>query len=315
MKKNYLILLCHCLFIMVLSTQTIWAADRTIVDMETNFGTMTIELYPDKAPITVENFLQYVDANYYTDVIFHRVISGFVIQAGAIENDLIVKPTLAPIQNEADNGLSNDRGTIAMARETAPHSATSQFYFNLVDNHALNYTSATTAGWGYAVFGEIIEGLDTMDAIGSVMTGRVNNIPDFPLATVQILGVRRREGQLSFSSLHNEYQEGDTLTITLGETDLVRTETLDLWAGLAMPNGTFLYFTGDSQNPFSTTPTAFQSQVAVEQTEHPIYSMTIPPGLSGTYTLYGIFNQPGSDLSQLSQTLRSNIATTQITIK
>jgi len=303
------------LIVLSLSFSILHAADRTIVDIETNYGTMTVELFPDKAPITVANFLTYVDANYYTDLIFHRVISGFVIQGGTATEDLLVKSTLAPIQNEADNGLNNDRGTIAMARTSDPHSATSQFYFNLVDNDALNYTSSTTNGWGYAVFGEIIEGLDVMDKIGAVQTGTVSGVPNLPLSAVKMLGVRRREAQLNFDQPQSEYQVGETLTISLNENDLSRTEALDLWVGLAMPDGSFLYFTGNSQSPLSTTPTAFQTNVASNTTLHNIYSLNVSAGLSGTYTLYAVFNSPGSDLNQLSQTLRSNIASTQITIK
>jgi len=295
--------------------QSAYAADRTIVDIETNYGTMAVELYPDKAPITVANFLTYVDANYYTDLIFHRVMSGFVIQGGTANAELFVKNTLAPIQNEADNGLKNDRGTIAMARTTEPHSATSQFYFNLVDNDALNYTSSTTSGWGYAVFGEIIEGLDVMDAIGAVPTGTVSGVPNLPLSSVTMLGVRRREGQLQFAQPQSEYQTGETLTISLTETAISRSETLDLWVGLAMPDGSFLYFTSNTQSPLSTEPAAFQRNVTASTTQHNIFSFQVTPGLTGSYTIYAIFNSPGSDLSRLSETLRSNIATTQITIK
>jgi len=305
---------------------SLMAADRTMVDIETNYGTMTVELYPEKAPITVANFLQYVDANYYTDLIFHRIVTGIafqIIQGGGFTENLSGKNTFAAIQNEADNGLSNSRGTIAMARTSEPHSATSQFYFNLIDNTAFDYTSATANGWGYTVFGEIIAGLDIMDAIAAVPTSTLSvstgssivQIPDFPTSTVKILAVRRKEAQLNFTALQSEYQVGDNLVISLSESDISRSEKLDLWAGIAAPDGNFYYFTGNPQIPLSSTPAAFQSNVDVADTQHAIYSLNVPAGLTGTYTVYAIFNTVGSDLSQLSQTLRSNIATTQVIFK
>jgi len=202
-----------------------------------------------------------------------------------------------------------------MARTSEPHSATSQFYFNLVDNTALDYTSATTSGWGYAVFGEIIDGLEVMDAIAAVPTGTVSGVPNLPLSAVKILGARRKEAQLNFSTLQSEYQSGDNLVISLSESDITRSETLDLWVAAAVPDGSFLYFTGDTNSPLTSTPTAFQSSVSSTDTQHDVYSLNVPAGLTGTYTVYAIFNTLGSDLSNLSQTLRSNIATTQVIFK
>ena len=141
------------------------------VTLTTTLGDITLALDPVKAPNTVSNFLGYVNAAFYDDTIFHRVIDGFVIQGGGFTQSFTQKATNAPIMNEADNGLSNNRGTIAMARTSDPHSATSQFFINSVDNNFLDYTSMTTSGWGYAVFGAVISGMDVVDNISSVTTG------------------------------------------------------------------------------------------------------------------------------------------------
>jgi len=141
------------------------------VRMETTKGTVIIELYPDKAPKTVENFLRYVEAGKYDGTIFHRVIKGFMNQGGGFTPDYKKVDTFAPIMNEADNGLKNTRGTIAMARTGDPNSATNQFFINTVDNTFLNHTSKTPRGWGYCVFGTVVDGMDVMDRIAKVPTG------------------------------------------------------------------------------------------------------------------------------------------------
>ena len=141
------------------------------VRMETTKGTVIIELYPDKAPKTVENFLRYVAAGKYDGTIFHRVIKGFMNQGGGFTPDYKKVDTFAPIMNEADNGLKNTRGTIAMARTGDPNSATNQFFINTVDNTFLNHTSKTPRGWGYCVFGTVVDGMDVMDRIAKVPTG------------------------------------------------------------------------------------------------------------------------------------------------
>ena len=161
------------------------------VTFETSQGSFTIELYPDKAPQSVENFLEYVDAGFYDDTIFHRVIPNFMVQGGGFTADMQKKPTRAPIQNEADNGLKNDRGTLAMARTGDPHSATAQFFVNVVDNAFLNHTSKDPRGWGYAVFGRVVEGMETVDAIVAVPTGRVGRMSDVPRETVSITKASR----------------------------------------------------------------------------------------------------------------------------
>ena len=152
----------------------------------TNHGNIDIELDFDKAPATAANFEQYAKDGFYNGTIFHRVIPGFMIQGGGMESGMKEKDTREPIANEADNGLKNARGTIAMARTSDPHSASAQFFINLVDNHFLNHTSKTTAGWGYAVFGKVVAGLDVIDKIAAVKTGRNGMHRDVPTEDVII---------------------------------------------------------------------------------------------------------------------------------
>ncbi len=152
----------------------------------TNHGNIDIELDFDKAPATAANFEQYAKDGFYNGTIFHRVIPGFMIQGGGMESGMKEKDTREPITNEADNGLKNARGTIAMARTSDPHSASAQFFINLVDNHFLNHTSKTNAGWGYAVFGKVIAGMDIVDKIATVKTGRSGMHRDVPLEEVVI---------------------------------------------------------------------------------------------------------------------------------
>ena len=141
------------------------------VVLETNLGKIGLELYPDKAPETVANFTDYVRAGHYDGTVFHRVIPGFMIQGGGFNAQLQQKPTNAPVPNEADNGLKNDRGSIAMARTADPHSASAQFFINVADNGFLNFTAPTRQGWGYAVFGKVTSGMDVVDAIVALPTG------------------------------------------------------------------------------------------------------------------------------------------------
>ena len=161
------------------------------VVLETSKGKIVLELYPDKAPVTVKNFLAYVDARFYDGTIFHRVIPNFMIQGGGFTADMNQKPTNDPIQNEADNGLKNQRGTIAMARTNVPDSATSQFFINSVSNDFLNFKSKSAQGWGYAVFGKVVEGLDVVDAISAVKTGTSGRFRDVPAEPVVIKSARR----------------------------------------------------------------------------------------------------------------------------
>lgn len=156
------------------------------VKLHTNHGTITLELDSEKAPETVKNFLAYVASGHYDNTLFHRVIKGFMIQGGGFEPGMKQKPTLDPIKNEADNGLKNITGTIAMARTQAPHSATAQFFINVADNDFLDFRSPDTQGWGYCVFGRVTDGMDVVNAIRSVKTGSSGFHQDVPVEDVVI---------------------------------------------------------------------------------------------------------------------------------
>ncbi|BAL25398.1 peptidylprolyl isomerase [Azoarcus sp. KH32C] len=156
------------------------------VKLHTNFGIITLELDADKAPVTVQNFLDYVSAGHYDNTVFHRVINGFMIQGGGFEPGMKQKPTGEQIKNEADNGLKNKKGTIAMARTQAPHSATAQFFINVADNDFLDFRSPDIQGWGYCVFGRVTEGMDVVDAIRAVRTGSSGFHQDVPVEDVLI---------------------------------------------------------------------------------------------------------------------------------
>ncbi|MGQ8365629.1 peptidylprolyl isomerase [Glaciecola sp. 1036] len=157
-----------------------------MVVLQTNFGDIKIELNAEKAPKTVANFLSYVNDGFYDNTIFHRVISNFMIQGGGFEPGMKEKATKAPIENEADNGLSNKKGAIAMARTNDPHSATAQFFINVNDNAFLNFSSPNAHGYGYCVFGEVVEGMDIIEKIKTVETGRSGYHDDVPLEDVVI---------------------------------------------------------------------------------------------------------------------------------
>ena len=157
-----------------------------MVELHTNHGVIKLELDAEKAPKTVENFLNYVKKGHYDGTVFHRVINGFMIQGGGFEPGLKQKPTDAPIDNEANNGLKNDAYTIAMARTNDPHSATAQFFINVNDNDFLNHSSPTPQGWGYTVFGKVVEGQDVVDKIKAVKTGSKGFHQDVPSDDVVI---------------------------------------------------------------------------------------------------------------------------------
>ena len=164
-----------------------------VVKLETSMGDILVRLDARKAPMTTANFLEYVKAGQYDGTIFHRVIKDFMIQGGGMTASLREKTTRAPIKNEADNGLSNDRGTIAMARTMDPHSATAQFFINLVDNDFLNYSAPVPSGWGYCVFGKVVEGMDVVDKIAKVKTKSVGFHENVPTDMVLITGASRFE--------------------------------------------------------------------------------------------------------------------------
>lgn len=164
---------------------------NTLVDLETNKGTIRIELEEAQAPISSKNFLEYVDAGHYDGTVFHRVIPGFMIQGGGFEPGMHQKATKATITNEANNGLKNNRYTLAMARTSAPHSASSQFFINATDNNFLNFSAETSSGWGYAVFAKVVSGTEVVDAIERVKTGSKSGHGDVPVDDVVILSAKR----------------------------------------------------------------------------------------------------------------------------
>lgn len=162
-----------------------------MVKLHTNFGDISLALDATKAPLTVANFLDYVDSGFYDGTLFHRVIDGFMIQGGGFTPGMKQKPTNPPIQNEADNGLANAAYTIAMARTSDPHSATAQFFINVTDNDFLNFSAPTTSGWGYCVFGKVVAGLEVIDQIKQVRTGSRAGHQDVPIEDVIIECAKR----------------------------------------------------------------------------------------------------------------------------
>ncbi len=168
-------------------------AANPVVVMETNMGTVEIELNQEKAPVSVKNFLSYVDSKFYDNTIFHRVINGFMIQGGGFEEGMKEKKTKSPIINEGQNGLKNDTGTLAMARTNDPNSATSQFFINVNNNDSLNYPQPD--GHGYAVFGKVINGMHVVERIKTVKTGSLNGHGDVPMDVVTIKSIKRKAGK------------------------------------------------------------------------------------------------------------------------
>jgi peptidyl-prolyl cis-trans isomerase B (cyclophilin B) len=157
-----------------------------MIKLHTNYGVIGIELDAERAPETVKNFIAYVESGHYANTVFHRVIDGFMVQGGGFEPGMKQKPTQGSVKNEADNGLKNDRYTVAMARTNDPHSATAQFFINVADNDFLNHTAPTAQGWGYCVFGRVVEGTDVVDRIKAVKTGSSGFHRDVPAEDVVI---------------------------------------------------------------------------------------------------------------------------------
>ena len=196
--KNTLITLSAVIFVISSCSQSEDVSETPIIEeikmvqaiIKTSVGEIHLELDREKAPVTVDNFVAIAESGYYTDTIFHRVINGFMIQGGGLTADMGNKSSnTQPITNEANNGLPNDRGTIAMARTMEPHSATSQFFINHKDNGFLNHTGENPQGWGYAVFGKVTEGMDVVDAIADVATGSSGGHQDVPLEVINIESV------------------------------------------------------------------------------------------------------------------------------
>ena len=177
-------------FLFSLLSLSLFAAPPTVV-LETNMGSIEIELNAEKAPLTVKNFLQYVDQKFYDGLIFHRVIDGFMIQGGGFDPKMIQKKTNEPIKNEASNGLKNEKGTIAMARTADPHSGTSQFFINVSDNTSLDYPSPD--GYGYAVFGKVVSGMHVVNRIKTVKTANLFNHQNVPMDTVLIKSIKKKK--------------------------------------------------------------------------------------------------------------------------
>ncbi len=169
-----------------------WLTFAQTVVMKTSHGTIEIELNKEKAPVTVDNFLKYVDAKFYDNTIFHRVMGHFMIQGGGFNAKMEQKPTRAAIQNEANNGLKNEIGTVAMARTPDPHSATAQFFINVENNSQLDHQAPTEEGWGYAVFGKVVKGMDIVNRIKRVRTGNRAGHENVPMDVVTIKSVRRK---------------------------------------------------------------------------------------------------------------------------
>ncbi len=184
LKESILVSLVFLLF----SNLSIASQNYPQIEFTTTSGTFTVELDSNRAPTTVKNFLQYVESGFYVNTIFHRVIAGFVIQAGGFTVDLELKETLPEIINESGNGLTNQRMSLGMARSTDPHTASSQFYINVADNFSLD---PMPTRWGYAVFGDVIDGFQVIDAIASNATQTMSNMQDVPVAPVIILDVKR----------------------------------------------------------------------------------------------------------------------------
>lgn len=186
MFKNILTFLSAVYLILSLGVQGVSAGSPPRVELQTSMGTIVLELNQDKAPGTVRNFLNYVKSGFYDDMIFHRVVADFVIQAGAFDKDMVEYETNGPIRNEAANGLKNVRGSLAMARNADPHSADSQFFINLQDNPSLDHRARTLRDYGYCVFGRVVEGMDVVDAIGRVETHEFKGYEDVPVTPVII---------------------------------------------------------------------------------------------------------------------------------
>lgn len=183
--------------LLILAGVTFWSlhsqADKNLpmLKMTTTLGEIEIELYPQQAPLSVQNFLRYVESEHFERLIFHRVIAGFMIQGGGFTDDMKPRPTDPPIENEADNQLKNLTGTLSMARTAQPHSATSQFFINLADNAFLDHTAKTPQGWGYAVFAKVVKGMQVVEKIAALPTGTVGPFSDVPTQPVVILKVEK----------------------------------------------------------------------------------------------------------------------------
>ncbi len=301
------------LFLICVLTASVCSAEDPVVDMQTNVGTITLKLFPEKASITVTNFLNYVEQGFYEGTIFHRVIDGFVVQGGGFTDSLEQKETSAPISNEASNGLSNVRGTVAMARTNDPNSATSQFFINTNDNLNLDYVFGASAG--YAVFGEVIEGIDIVDQISSVATENISGVQNIPSETITIESVRVRQAQLQFSNLQESYVPGETIFLSLLESGITRNLEMDLWVAVLMPDNQLFFLKDNSTVSASLTASPFKQGVKVADTRHSVLEFKVPAGWAGKYTFFAIYNEPGANINDLVHTLRSNLLQASTTLQ
>ena len=241
-----------------------------------------------------------MDAKFYDNTVFHRVIEDFMIQGGGLDTSLVEQTDVfSPITLESNNGLKNIRGTIAMARTVVPNSATAQFFINSVDNDFLNYQS--TKNPGYAVFGSVKDGMDVVDSINAVDTG----LRDIPAENVIIETIRPRESDLFFKGLSENYAVGDVIDVSLVEAGIKREKELDLWVAILLPNNQFLYLS--KKDTFIVSPVPFKSSTNIEEVTHQILNFSVPEGLAGHYSFFAIFNEAGSDISDLTHSLRSTI--------
>lgn len=189
MRKHIICSTGISILLLLIFFQACFAAADVVI--HTNLGSIEIDLNEEEAPVTTENFLAYVDKGFYSGTVFHRVIADFMIQGGGFSTNMVKKITSDPIINEADNGLTNQRGTIAMARTNRVNSATSQFFINVVDNRFLNHRNSTPSGYGYAVFGEVVAGMDIVDSIAAVPTASKKGMRDVPIKSVVIQSIER----------------------------------------------------------------------------------------------------------------------------
>ena len=329
-----------CLSLPYWSSSTI---AEPFVDIQTSQGLIQVELFPDKAPITVANFLKHVDNKFYDNKLFHRVIDHFMIQAGSPNTDLPqqkpIDHTSITLEHTQKTTLSNQRGSIAMARKASPNSAIAQFFINTVDNNFLDYTGRQTPG--YAVFGQVTGGMDIVDNISQVKT----NTRDVPKEPITVESIRRHQDkaietlkeenkpndikgetktissdedritthQLLFDPVQKNYITGETVTIKLNEIDPQRKDAFDLWIGIQTPNlpeGQLLYFS--EKDELTRTASIFKLAVKADDNTYHAMDFLVPKGMTGRYTFYAIFNKPNHDLSHLDDSLRSNIATIDV---
>ncbi len=290
----------------LLSVSTLAAAPHVLI--KTSLGDIEVELNQDKAPISVANFLSYVQSGYYAGTIFHRVYPGFVAQGGGLLPNLTEKkPTAAPIVNEAGNGLKNLRGTIAMARLPDPNSATSQFYFNLVDNSSLDQSSSN--GFGYAVFGKVVNGMSVVDAMTKIPTTTVGGYEYVPTTPITILSAAVVAATPSFSASVTASGTAAAQTLDLvvapGSADL--NKAAHTFAAAVLPNGATYMLTPNGVQAFDlNAPAAFAAGYLQASASYRLISGLNTAGLAGTtiYAGYGLGTNPQNALSELLSSQR-----------